>query len=379
MMGAWTDAVEAKVRIIHGQISAARALAERGGHDPDAVDGPYLRLLGELYRDEYLFAQLVDNSDLVARFEGPAVDARVPTMSIVASMCSALRKQIQQVAMSVMGLATDERLRWPTALDPHLSGMAPGSLVVGVCIQGDEPDAAERQRTLAGVSDRVFDAVRDAVQGIATVTRHVHDEGISDSIDDDFPDPAVRDTVVVAASKLAPTGRLGISRLSLYGPDATGTAATPLTPGSRKVLNGVVRRPLRVTGKGEFRGTVRAIDLDARRFEIRNVDGIGAIRCIYGRDRDALAKEMLDAEVVVAGEFEAQRDQQPRLIQVSSLEVVEAPRRLSIADASQQARLKAAVAPLIGSIHDESMQAEGSSERVRAMLAEKHARSQDEH
>ena len=332
-MGAWTETVEAKARIIHGQISAARALAERVGEDPNKVDGPYLELLGQLYRDEYLFAQLVDNSDLVARFEGPAVHAKVPTMSLVASMCSELRKHVRQVVKSIVGLATDERVRrWPAWLDPHLSGMAPGSLVVGVCIQGDEAEAPEPQRELPEVSRPVLAAAKEAVRSIAAITRHVHDDGIDDGINEDCPDPAVRDTVVVAASKLAPSGRAGIDSLSLYGPDVTGREATPLTRKSRRVLANAVRQPVRVSGSGRFRGVVRAIDLDARRFEIRRVDDIGAIRCIFGPDRDALAKAILDAEVVVTGEYEAQPDRGPRLIQVSSLQVVVQPTQPSIDD-----------------------------------------------
>lgn len=375
MMGAWTETVEAKARIIHGQISAARALADRIGEDASKVDGPYLDLLGKLYRDEYLFAQLVDNSDLVARFEGPAVHAKVPTVAIVASMCSALREHVQKVVKSIVGLATDEPVRWPAGLDLQLSGMAPGSLVVGVCIPGDESASMEHQTMLPEVSRPVLEAVKEAVRSIAAITRHVHDDGIDDGIDEDCPDPAVRDTVVVAASKLAPSGRAGIDRLSLYEPDATGREATPLTRKSRKVLQNAVRQPVRVTGSGRFRGVVRAIDLDARRFEIRRVDEVGAIRCIFGSDRDALAKEILDAEVIVAGEYEAQPDQRPRLIQISSLEVVERPTQLSIDDVEEQRRLQAQVAPLIGSIRGgDPTRAEEASQRVRNIIAEKHAR-----
>ncbi len=49
-------------------------------------------------------------------------------------------------------------------------------------------------------------------------------------------------------------------------------------------------------------------------------------------------------------------------------------------DASaEQARLRAAIAPLIGAVHDESLQAEDSSLRVKEVLAEKHGRSQEQH
>ena len=113
-MGAWTDAVEAKARIIHGQMLAARTLANSNGAAPDGVERPYLDLLNELYRNEFLFAQLVDSSDLVARFEGPALSGRDPTMSIVTSMFSSLRKQIQ-------GIAKSRPAHWRIATEPLLT------------------------------------------------------------------------------------------------------------------------------------------------------------------------------------------------------------------------------------------------------------------
>lgn len=372
-MGAWTETVEAKARIIHAQMAAARALAESTGHDPDAVDGPYLALLGQLYREEYLFAQLVDDSDLVARFEGPAVAGKVPTINLVTTMCTTLRKQIQGVAKGIIGLTTDERVRWPAALDLRLSGMAPGSLVVGVSIQADEAQA-----TLPEVSEPTLKAVKEAVQSISAIPRHVHEGGLDNEIYEHFPDPAVRDTVLVAAGELAPTRQSGIERLSLYPPDSSGGKPQPLTPSLRRVLRGVVSRAVRGTGSGRFEGVVRAIDLDARRFEIRGVADVGAIRCIYGEDYKKQAKGLLDARVAVTGEYEVQ-GRRPRLLQVSSMEVIGGGERLKTEDNAEQARMRAAIAPLIGVVHDESLQAENASRRIAEILAEKHARSQEAH
>ena len=60
-MGEWVEAVEAKARIIRGQLAAARAVAEGKGLDPDDVAQPYLDLLRSLYREELAFAQQVDS------------------------------------------------------------------------------------------------------------------------------------------------------------------------------------------------------------------------------------------------------------------------------------------------------------------------------
>ena len=321
-MGAWTDAVEAKARIIHGQLAAARALALRNDADPDEVERHYFDLLSLLYGDEFPFASLVDSSDLVARFEGPAVSGRDPTVAIVTSMCSELRKQIQGIAKSIVGLESDERVRWPTDLDPQLAGVTRGSLVIGVRIQSAEESSSD-QPSLPHVSEPVVEAVRSAVRSLAIVARHVRDEGLDEAIEQALPDPAIRDTVTVAASRLAPSGQRGIKSLSLYEPDGLGAEVAPLTPRSRRVLSRAVHRPVRVSGRGVFEGMVREVDLDARRFEIRNVPGVGAIRCVYAPEVDTLVREILDARIRVEGAYEALPNRKPRLLTVSALKVVD--------------------------------------------------------
>ena len=63
------------------------------------------------------------------------------------------------------------------------------------------------------------------------------------------------------------------------------------------------------------------------------------------------------------------------LIDIASREWLDR-HELPIDDAAEQRRLHAQVAPLIGSIHDGTLQAENSSQRVKAILAEKYDRSQ---
>ena len=324
-MGAWTDTVEAKARIIHGQIAAARALALKNGADPAGVERPYLDLLNQLYRDEFHFAQLVDNSDLVARFEGPALSEGSPTVSVVTTMCSQLRKQIQGIAKSVIGLATDGRLSWPSNLDPQLSGITAGSFVVGIRIPSGNNGSQPRQASFSEMSIPLVNAVRQATKSIASVARYIGEDGVDDAIEKVFPDPAIRDTVMVAACKLAPSGRKGIHRLSFYEPDSVGVEVTPLTPKSRKVLRRVVERPVRVSQSGSFDGVVREIDLDARRFEIRLVKKFGAIRCVYTPEHDNLVREILDAKVSIEGQYETQNNQKPRLLQVASMKLLAKP------------------------------------------------------
>ena len=324
-MGAWTETVEAKARIIHGQIAAARALALKNSADPAAVERPYLDLLNQLYREEFHFAQLVDDSDLVARFEGPALSEGSPTVSVVTTLCSQLRKQIQGIAKSITGLATDNRLSWPSNLDPQLSGITAGSFVVGIRIPSAGSGSNSDQASFPETSAPLLDAVRQATKSIASIARYIGEDGVDDAIEKSFPDPAIRDTVMVAACKLAPSGRKGIHRLSFYEPDSVGMEATPLTPRSRRVLRREVERPVRVSRSGSFEGVMREIDLDARRFEIRHVEGFGAIRCVYAPELDGLARKMLDAKVWVEGQYETWAGQKPRLMQVTTMKMLAKP------------------------------------------------------
>ena len=62
-MGQWLDALEGKARIIHGQMAAARSIAQLSGLDPDDVARPYFELLHKLYEGEFDFARLVDGAD----------------------------------------------------------------------------------------------------------------------------------------------------------------------------------------------------------------------------------------------------------------------------------------------------------------------------
>ena len=325
-MSAWVEAVEAKARIIHEQLAVARAIAEKNDLNVNDVSKPYLELLRSLYRDEFGFAQLVDASDLVTRFIGPAVSGVDPTVTTVTSLFNSLRNQIRGVTKSIIGLSSDENVKWPSDLDPHLSGLTQGSLIVGISILPPGEGSAKGQQQIPDVSQEIVESIRGAVRSIATIARHVHEEGIDNSaIQNDFPDPAVRDTVMVAASKLAPTGRRGIEGVAFYGPEEIGIEPPPLSVRSRKVLLQSLARPVRVAGSGSFEGVVRAIDLDARRFEIREVKDIGTIRCIYEPDQKELAKDVLDRRIVVSGNYETMENQKPRLIAVTSVDEVDDP------------------------------------------------------
>lgn len=325
-MSEWTETVETKARIIHEQLAAAHAIADRNGSNAKDIAKPYLDLLSSLYRDEFIYARLMDTSDLVVRFVGPAVSSEDPTITIVTSLFKDLRDQIRGVAKSIIGLSVDQTIKWPSELDPHLSGLTYGSLAVGIRIHSPDEGFENSQTAIPGVSREIIESIRSAVRSIATVARHVHKDRIDEkSIQSEFQDPAIRDTVMVATSRLAPTGRRGINSVALYEPEETGVEAPLLTIQSRKMLNQSLARPVSSSRHSSFEGVVRAIDLDTRRFEIRHVKGIGAIRCMYEPGQQEFVKGALDYRIRVSGNYETMENQKPRFIAVTSIKMLDGP------------------------------------------------------
>lgn len=326
-MGSWIDAIEAKACIIHQELQSARELALRMGKEPDAISGPYLNMLAKLYREDFAYASLADQADLVARFTGPGVAGREPPVSLVTGAFSKLRMQIQHIAKSIAGLE-DKKVRWPAHLDPHLSGLAYGSLVVGMRVPRPGEVDSQGQLVLEGVTDGLYAAVRDAVRSLPAIPRLIQKEGVSDEVYSLFPDPAVRDTVMLAAHKLAPSkSSKGITDLFLSCPGEEEIAPSPLTKKSREILRQSLNQPSskRSSGQDSFEGVVREIDLDALRFEIRGARYHRGIRCIYDDRHKSMIKNILDHTVRVSGSYEAGENEQPRLVSVEAIEVLRRP------------------------------------------------------
>jgi hypothetical protein len=326
-MGNWINSVEQQARILHRELLAARELAMRVGRDPDEISTPYFEMLAKLYREEFPYASLADQADLVARFTGPGVTRPEPPVSLVTGAFSKLCTQIQHIAKSIAGLE-DKKVRWPEHLDPHLSGLAYGSLVVGMRVPRPGEVDSQGQLVLDGVTDGLYTAVRDAVRSLPVIPRLIKEGGVSDEVYELFPDPAVRDTVMLAAQKLAPSkSSKGITDLFLSCPGEEEIAPLPLTKKSREILRQSLNQPSskRSSGKDSFEGVVREIDLDALRFEIRGARYLRGIRCIYDDRHKSMIKKILDSTVRVSGSYEAGENEQPRLVIVESIEVLRKP------------------------------------------------------
>ena len=384
-MDTWTDAVDTKAAIVLDQFGAACILVRENDGDFEGLPELYLDLLRPLYADEYNFCRLSDSSDLLARYTGPAVDSGTPKMTLVTSMFSKLQKQVQYIAQSIAALEGSGGVEWPPELSPQLAGIASGSFFVGIRLpspseitdkQGKSPNASETagnqlaspglsdefeqaettrsgQSASPGISDELHGTVIATVQQLSIVPDFVSDEGVDESMADEISDPTIRGILISAACELAPTGKMGIDEVFLYGKEVRKSPPKALTVASRQALQQYLRqhpppsievalpyRPARYTQieslaevvavqerpikKGSFQGLVRNIDLDQRSFELKQVEGIGVIQCSYSKALDHHAPNLLNATVLVKGRYEEDENRRPILMEVTTVEMLKA-------------------------------------------------------
>lgn len=327
-MATWVDGIERRAEIVIGQLAAAVRLAPKTGLSAEDVARPYTDLLQDLYKNELPLARLMDTSDLIVEFKGPAVDRDSLILKVVSGAFFNIREEMQRVTRAIVGLAADQKAKLPENFELALTGMTRGSLTVGISVaRALSPGLGETAQIL-GDQDPLYDAVRGAIRSIALVTKHLGDDGIESSLAEDIPDPAVRDAVSVAAKRLAPTGRLGINTVSISSPGID-FPSRELTPKLRRALTVSLRSPVQSKQRGSFEGIVREIDLDARRFEVRHVLGEGAVRCAYSEELDKESKKFLDARIRVSGLIERSPSGELRMMQVDRVKIIAAARRAS--------------------------------------------------
>ena len=153
----------------------------------------------------------------------------------------------------------------------------------------------------------------------------IESDTFSDSICAQFPDPAIRDTLLVVAHRLAPTSEdQGISELVLSCPENGEQAPVPLTRSSRAILSLCLREPSnnKLAKRNSFEGVVSEIDLDALRFDMRCPGHKRGIRCIYGKGDRATVQASLNCSVRVSGNCEAGASGEPRLLAVEAIEIL---------------------------------------------------------
>lgn len=323
-MTSWVEHTKRKARIIHDQIAGVRTLAIKHGVNPEEACASFYALLDDIYGDDMALAKAMDLSDLLLHYEGKAISDS-PRLSVVSYIFQNVKGRVTELTKAIAGL-DNVRLR-KGEIDLGLSGLARGSLYVGFTVPG--PNEGIAQMNVLGDEEPVYKATKAALRALGTVSRHI--ELNNDPVEAQqhlsayFPDPKIRDAALLAIRRLAPSQQSGIARVGIGGREL-GDERAVLTLDVRRQANKMLQRP--VLGREEItlHGLVREIDLDAHRFELRNISGYHQdVRCIYSAELSHAARKWLDAKVSVSGIVERLPDEAPRLLQLTNLEVLKNP------------------------------------------------------
>jgi hypothetical protein len=300
----WTSVTRHRIRDVQDSLIEMSEWARESQVDKETMDLlllPYRELLDSIYQRDLPLAKLVDQSDLLLHVRGSAASGPTPRVSVVTKFLTSARDQVTRLAKQMGHI---EAFRVPSALDMGFVGVAEGSLFLGFSAAPAEDG----------------DLTREAIKTIAQASFLISEESTIHELASAIHDPATRDMALSAIHQLAPSGLTGVSEVDILG---RSVRATSLTTETRRVARRIMAQPVAREEPATYVGTVREMDLDSARFEIRNVDGHpDAIRCAHELDEDDV-KQIVDKRVRVRGIPEFGPRHTVRLLWVDEVEVLD--------------------------------------------------------
>lgn len=299
-------------------------MAQRFGLDftpAQLVEGMESTLL-DIIRTSFPLENLLNTSDLVFHAEGPAVRDATPRLSAFNWLSGTAERALRMLSGALFDLSDRDERALRKALDLRLTGMAPGSLYLGFALAAPEADLVPAD------DEPVFDRVREAVRRLPVLTDAIGDESVLPNAAELIPDAAERDAAFNALLRMSPTGRNGIHTLDMTSP---GESRGSLSQRERVVLREAIRRPtLANHKKGTFTGLVRGLDLDSHRLTLREVSGVGSLRCVLPALDKTKAQQAIGEYVSVSGQYETDRQGRPRLLLADSITPLPRPSQVEM-------------------------------------------------
>lgn len=323
-MGTWVEQVHKRAAVFHDQIVAAKQTQISSGVDLAGMIELLQSKLRNIYEEEMPLAKIYDNSDLVFHAEGPSTATDMPGLHAFNWLCGTAEKHIKHLAKSIFEVSDFDARRLARKLDLRFSGFAPGSIYAGFSLSkipsvmdSDEPEI-------------IYATLREAIRQLPAIPEFIDDESVNKGIVEVIPDPALRDASLEAIFGLSPTGRAGIHTIDISSPSSNNAA---LTNKERVVLREALLKPISTSKKfGRFVGEVREIDLDTGRFHLRNIQGIGTIRCVMSGVTKEIGQKLLGNAVIVEGDYEFDRSGKPRLLFAEKVQETEKPLSQEVID-----------------------------------------------
>jgi hypothetical protein len=318
----WSDQVRSQARLLVGQIGVLNSRFDAMGIEDRSALDEYFEMLERLFDKDFQIAQTRDNSDLVFRVDGDAF-RNSPRLQLVTSVFDNVTTQVTGLTKAILGLGSYGQIT-SSSVDLGLSGLAKGSLIFG--LKAQMPNENDHKGMLLGELDTLFTSTKKALEVIDEVAHTVYrdTENVSmEAVSEVVEDPRVRDAALVAVQRISPSGRRGIESVFLSSHNNRRRPAE-LTSENRKSIRDSLVRPVIMGEQIQLIGSVREIDLDSRRFDLRGIadEKIRDVRCAYRQVSNVNPRHLLGSMVKVRGLVERSQDGVPRLMSVTELEIL---------------------------------------------------------
>ncbi len=311
----WDGTPKDSIRVFLENMVASGFMAKDMGMNVTAqqVVSTTLEQIDKIARESYPLAQVMEASDIVLHAEGPGAEHGLPWLSALNWLTQTAEANFRRLFAAVLDLRGADGKTLARGVDMRLSGLAPGSLWIGLKLM---PPGAD---LLPSDADLVRSLVGE-MASLPDLARFIDDEGLRPGIEEASPDPAQRDVELAALLSLSPTGKRGIHTLEISSRDS-GVAS--LSQRERVVLREALAKPdARKAIAGSFVGQVREADLDKNRLHLRGVQDVGTLRCVLPALPTDKARHLLGSVVRVTGKYQSDHAGRPRLMFVDNIEAV---------------------------------------------------------
>jgi len=281
---------------------------------PEQVVNASIGQIMKIAEESLPLARVMDTSDLVLHAEGPGAAHDLPWVSALTWLTSTVETNLRRLSAALFDLHGADGKMLAKSLDLRLSGMAPGSIWIGVKLMPPPTDLLPEDAAL-------IDKLVSQVGKLPDITRFIDDEGLRPGIEEAIPDPAQRDVQLAALYRFSPTGRRGIHTVEISSRES-GSAS--LSQRERVVLHEAITKPdSRKSIEGSFIGSVREADLDKTRLHLRGVSGVGTLRCVMPTLTAENARMVLGSLVRAEGRYQTDPAGRPRLLFVERITPIE--------------------------------------------------------
>ncbi len=304
------------MRVFLENMVGAGLLAKEVGLDatPSRIVGTSFSQIMKIAQESLPLARVMDESDLVLHAEGPGAMHDLPWLSALNWVTSTAEKNLRRLSSATLDLLGADGKALSKAIDLRLTGMAPGSLWIGIKMMPPKADLLPEDCAL-------INTIVQQIGKLPEITRFIDDEGLRPGLEEFSPDPAMRDVQLTTLYHFSPTGRKGIHTLEISSRES-GSAS--LSQRERVVLKEAIARPdTKKSINGTFVGHVRVADLDKTRLHLRGVENVGTLRCVMPNLTAENARSLLGNLVRAEGRYQTDKDGKPRLLFVDRITPIE--------------------------------------------------------